>query len=492
MGNQLRVNLMKTKTKTMSSQVGKSRKLQADSGSFRDVENKVYSYEGRILRGLSKSAVANWEILNKKKFFQNAVLRGDIVKTKLLSKNDKGAKAVLADGWDSVLEHTRVPFISYPYEWTISMLRDAALLHLDLIERAVRNGWTLKDATAYNIQFIGAKPVFIDIVSFEPRKEGEPWYGYRQFCMMFLIPLMMRAHLGLDHTSLLRSNLEGIEPGEAAKVFRLSKGWKKGVLSHVILPSMIEGRIAKKERDDAKAQKRDSIQSKERVIALLSSMRRTVKALDFGINHTTWSHYEKTHSYDDIEFSKKKEFVERNAKTEHWKTSWDIGCNTGTFSKLIAPYCDQVISLDGDHNAVEQLYLREQAEDRIGNLLPLTSNLANLSPNQGWGGSERKAFDEREKPDLVLVLALIHHVAISANIPMESFLDWLLRLDANIVLEFVTREDDMVKKLLINKTISYADYNLVNFEKAVKERFKILDSDLLKDGHRKIFFLEPK
>lgn len=467
-------------------------RLAADPGSFRDVENRVYIKGNRVLRGVSQSALAHWTELSAQDFYKKSESRGDVIATRLLPASDPVAKAVLKDGWTGVLEHDRVPFISYPYEWSVSMLRDAALLHLRLIERAVKADWSLKDATAYNVQFIGAKPVFIDIVSFEPRKEGEPWYGYRQFCMMFLIPLMIRAHLDIDHLPMLRSNLEGISPVEASKLFRLSKGFKKGVSSHILLPAKVENSIASKERDDAEAKTRSATQKKDRIIALVQSIRRLIKKLDFGINHTTWSHYEKTHSYDDVEFQKKIDFVRRSAATDSWDTAMDIGCNTGTFSKLISPFSKLVISADGDHNAVEQLYLRENEADNVGNIMPLVMNLANPSPSQGWAGTERRALGERAKPQLILCLALIHHIAISANVPISAFLEWLRSFDSKLVIEFVTRQDDMVKKLLTNKTIDYDHYTLEIFESEVKKRFKIIDSENLKGGHRKIFFLDPK
>lgn len=466
-------------------------KLQADSGSFRDVENRVYKKGTRILRGISESALANWNALSKTDFYKKSEAQGDIIRTVLLPENDNDAKEVLKEGWAGVLEHDPVPFISYPYEWSVSMLRDAAILHLRLFERALKSGWTLKDSTAYNVQFIGAKPVFIDIVSFEPRPDGQPWYGYRQFSMMFLIPLLIRAHLDVDHLPLLRSNLDGIAPVEAVKLFRGTTRMKKGVMSHIVLPAKVEKSIATKERDDAEAKVRQGQQKKDRVLALVQSMRRLIKKLDFGISHTSWSHYEKTHSYSDVEFTKKINFVERCAKEGDWTTAMDIGCNTGIFSKLISPYCKLVVSADGDHNAVEQLYLREKETDRVGNIMPLVMNLSNPSPGQGWAGKERKALGERAEPQLILCLALIHHIAISANIPIAIFLDWLRSFDAKLVIEFVTREDDMVKKLLINKTIGYEHYTLENFETEAKKRFKILDEALLKHGHRKIFFLGP-
>lgn len=472
---------------------------QANAGSFRDPVNRVYevmpeSIDGkaRILRGLSKDALAVYQQLSGETFFRKAQDAGHIVQTALLPPDDEDARAVMADGWAGVLEHETVPFVTYPYEWTFSMLKDAALLQLHLIENSLENGWTLKDATPYNIQWIGSHPVFIDVASFEPWREGEPWVGYRQFCSMFLTPLMLRAYLGIDHLPILRSCIDGIPPTEAAKYFTGMKRLKKGVMSHIILPAKVESWIAKRERDDAPARQRTSRkQSKAMVLGLVQSLKRLVHKLSIEIKHTDWSQYDKTHSYQEADFDAKKAFVLRHASTAQPEYVWDIGCNTGTFSRVSSDYCSRVISVDGDHNAVEQLYLAEKGNPD-SNILPLIMNLANISPGQGWAGSERQAFDQRRKPDLVLCLALIHHVRMSANIPNALFLKWLRSLEAEVIIEFVNREDEMVMKLLTNKREQYEDYNLDQFTEEAERLFTIKDRAPLKGGKRVIFLLTPR
>ncbi len=462
------------------------------NGSFRDPANRVYEHEGRILRGVTSAALENFKALEQSSFFKDYVARGLIVRTTLADLGDEAAKGILAQGWAGVLAHERVPLISYPYEWTFSMLKDAALLQLDLLESGLKEGWTIKDSTPFNIQFVGAKPVFIDIPSFEPREQGEHWAAYRQFCMLFLYPLMLKAHLGLDFQPVLRSNLDGISPGEAARYFKGLKRFKKGVTSHISIPAMIEGRVENSEKDRAPAKKRDSLkQSDAMVLGLVQSMKRLVQSLESPIRHTEWSEYANTHSYEQQAFEAKLAFVRNAAKTGHWGVAWDIGGNTGTFSKICAEYSDRVITVDGDHDAVEKLYLSEKGND-AGKILPLYMNLANPSPNQGWAGTERLGFTDRNSPDFVVCLALIHHISLSANVPIPLFLEWLRSLNAKLVIEFVDRPDEMVQKLLLNKKEKYPDYNKDVFERELNARFKILDSQDLKGGHRKIYFCEPK
>ena len=233
-----------------------------------------------------------------------------------------------------LLSHKKISFISYPYEWTFSMLKDAALLHLDILESSLENGWILKDATPYNIQFEGSHPMFIDIPSFEPWSEGEPWNAFRQFCSNFLTPLLIKAHLNIEFTNLMRSSLEGIPPSEAIKFFNGFKIFKKGVIPYIYFPSKIENNILQNERDNAVSRTRKPKRhSKAMVIGLVQSIKKLIKKTESKAGHTDWSKYDKTHSYNDVDFDTKINFVEKHASKKKRNQVWDIGCNTGTFSE---------------------------------------------------------------------------------------------------------------------------------------------------------------
>jgi len=472
--------------------------IVANAGSFRDPVNRVYevsSTDGnnrkRILRGVNQDALESYQELATQSFYKRLVEQGHVIKTDIAPNDDPDALSVIEEGWSGVLEHEAVSFVSYPYEWTFSMLRDAALLQLHIIEQSIENGWTLKDATPYNFQFVGPRAVFIDIPSFETRVEGEPWGGYRQFSSMFLIPLLLKSHLGIDQLPILRSYIDGVPPTEAIKYFKGLSRLKKGVISHITFPAMVENSIAARERDRAPAQKRTTKgQSNAMVLGLVQSLSRLIKGLKSDIRHTDWSRYDKTHSYESEDFVVKKAFVQKYAAQSARDHIWDIGCNTGTFSNICSPHCNLVVSLDGDHDAVEKLYLKEK-EEKSSNILPLVMNLSNISPGQGWAGSERQAFDKRKDPDLVLCLALIHHIRMSANVPNILFLKWLRSLNSDVVLEFVNREDEMVVKLLTNKKEQYADYDIEQFIREAELFFTIENREPLKDGKRELFFLKP-
>lgn len=471
--------------------------LIADPGSFRDRNNRVYDDGERVYRGVSQAALDNWHNLSRTEFFRDFTSQSKLVQTKeAISDSIEGANGLAA--WPGVLVHERIPFLTYPYEWSFNMLKDAALLHLDILEAGLEQGWTLKDSSAFNVQWIGSRPVFIDIPSLEPYAEGDPWFGYRQFCMMFLYPLMLKAYRGIDFGPFLRSNLDGIDPSLANKILTGWTRFRKGVTTHVSLHARMQEKAAAREIEEARRltedakgtvqERRKFRHSKAMVLGTVQSMRRTVNRMQSPDAQTTWGTYDTGHSYGDDSFAKKQAFVERHGGSRHRSLVWDIGCNTGTFSRLCEPFADYVVSMDGDAKAIDRLYLNERQRDS-SKLLPMIVDLSNVSPNQGWRGAERKALDARGSPDLILCLALIHHMVISANIPMGEFVDWIASLGADAIIEFVSAEDDMSRMLLRNKVNQYSDYTEAEFERLVSQSFSIEASEELKGGHRKIYYL---
>jgi len=474
--------------------------ISPDAGSFRDRSNRVFRAGDRILRGVSAEAYENWKAVSSTPFYATLSQAGKLIATSDASREEIARSGALGD-WPHVLAHETVPFVSYPYEWSFSMLKDAALLHLEILEQAIPAGWTLKDSSAYNIQFIGAAPVFIDIPSFEPYRAGEPWGGYRQFCMMFLYPLMVKAYLGVDFGPLMRAYIDGIDPAVADRLLTRSARFRKGVFSHVSLHARMQARASASELDEAKRLTEDAGEapqarkqlrhSEAMVLGLIQGLRSTIAKMTSPDARTVWGDYDADHSYSDASLQKKKDFIAKNAGDGGYRRVWDIGCNTGVFSRLVAPFAEQVISIDGDAKAINRLYLREQSEGGR-KILPLIMDLGNVSPNQGWRGAERKALEKRGRPDLILCLALIHHIVIAANIPMSEFIDWLDDLGGDLIIEFVTAEDAMAKMLLRNKVNQYQDYTIAEFERLVARRFEIADSEALKGGHRKIYFLRRR
>lgn len=472
---------MKAAAEAEALPVATSSPLQREPGSFRDRNGRVHYQDGRVLRTLGPRASENWQRLQETAFFRRCVEAGSIVATTDLGPQPDGG---------GLLEHERIPFVSYPYEWPFGMLKDAALLHLDLMRDALAEGFVLKDATPYNVQWQGARPVFIDIPSFEPLPPGAPWAGYRQFCELMLYPLMLQAYRGVDFRPLLRGRIDGIPAGEMRRMLSARDLLRRGVLLHVVAQSLLQRRYAGSGRDVRGALTEAGF-DKSLIERNVAKLRRLVAGLRPPDLPTEWGDYEKTHSYDAAEHAAKADFVERAAARRRWRLVWDIGCNTGAFSRLVEPRADCVVAMDADWLAIERLYARERADGSGRRILPLVVNLADASPSQGWRGAERRDLAGRGKPDLVLCLALVHHVVITANIPLADFVDWLAGLGASVVIEFVSREDEMMQALLANREDQYDDYHPDTFRSLMAERFRIREERPLKGGKRFILLAEP-
>lgn len=465
----------------------------AEPGSFRDRDSRVVITDDAIYRALSPEGAADWSALAASPLLEQITSSGQLIGTREVDASVLGEGAeLLPSGIDKVLEHDRVPFVSYPYEWTFSMLQDAAKLQLDLGIAAIDQGLQLKDATPYNVQFLGSKPVFIDVGSFETLHEGEPWVGYRQFCMLYLYPLLFQAHKDLPFHPWMRGSIDGIQPIDAIKVFSLRDRLRKGVFLHTSLHARLDRRANKSGPGSAEANKTTREVKPKAVQAQLQSMRRLVDKLRWKAGETSWSGYRQSNTYSDDDDRRKQAFVAEVAAEKSPKLTWDMGCNDGAYSRIAAESSDRVVAFDFDHATVEALYrsLKEEGNTKI---LPLVSNLADPSPGLGWRGLERKPLVDRGAPDLMLALALIHHVSISANIPVADFLQWARDMGTTLLIEFPKRTDPMVQALLANKHEgANADYEEGNFERELEKRFTVERREELPSGDRILFLATPR
>jgi SAM-dependent methyltransferase len=461
-----------------------------DSGSFRDRDGRVYRTGGRIIRGLSAGALADFEKLQSKSFYGRCLQQGQLVASRRLEADAVPLPAAEKDRWAGFIEHPRVPVISYPYEWTFGMLRDAALLQLELVEAAISEDMTLKDATPYNVQFMSGRPVFIDIPSFETLQPGTPWAGYRQFCELFLFPLMLQAYKGIAFQPLLRGSIDGVSVQTAARLFGFRDRFRAGVLSHVWLQSKLDRRYGGTQQD-VRTDLKSAGFHKELILANVRKLRKLVARLQWRGEDSEWGAYEAFHNYSESDHALKESFIDDCVAASGAGCVWDIGCNTGQFSKIAARHAGQVLAMDLDHFAVERLY-REIRAGGTENILTLVQNVADPSPNWGWRNRERSDLGTRAKPDLVLCLALIHHVVISANVPLDEFVAWLAELTGQLVIEYVSRQDDKVRTLLRNKEDKYSDYSRERLEQALQRHFTIRRQQTLESGNRFLYWCVPR
>lgn len=495
-----------------------------ETGSYRDREGRViYGESGEILRALSERALAEWEAVQSAKFFQQGMESGRIVRTARLESPQSASRAAnsglgtflppesqtgqpapvglapvapAVDGstWAAFLKHDTIPYVSYPYEWTFGMLKDAALLHLELLAMALDEDFTLKDGTAYNVQWVGSQPVFIDVLSFEKVALGQPWAGYRQFCQTFLYPLFLQAYKDVPFHAWMRGCLDGITPEQCSNLMSLRDMMRPGVLKHVWLHAWLE-RSARVRDSDLQQNLPRAGFNKSLIQANAAALARIIRRLDWRPPESKWSGYVSSNTYSSGDAQRKAAFVRQAVASRPAGLVWDLGCNTGEYSRIAAENADCVVAMDGDHLAVERLYrsLRQQPSEPAARvILPLVSNFADPSPNLGWRGQERRSLAERGRPELTLCLALIHHLVIGAGIPMHELLQWLAALGSRLVIEFVGKNDSMVQQLLRNKRDNYADYDPELFERWLHEFFDVVRSERLESGTRTLYYAVPR
>jgi hypothetical protein len=430
----------------------------------------VFSTPDGVFRVLSPAALKDWQALAESTLWRELQDEGLVVATEPAELD--ALPDLLAGKAAGVLRHERVPFVSYPYEWPFSMLKDAALLQLELNQRALRAGLALKDASPYNLQWRGTRPVFIDVGSFERLRPGEPWAGYRQFCMLFLYPLMLQAYKDLPFHAALRGSLDGIAP-RAARAVLAGERFRKGVLSNVLLHARLESRYSGVGGRDVKREMQRAGFSTELLAANFGKLEKLVRSLEWKAGETAWTGYGEDNTYDDAAAASKAQFVREAAARRRSRLTWDVGCNDGRYARVAAESADLVVAFDADHATVDALY-RRLREDRREDILPLVMSVTDPSPDLGWRGRERASLERRGTPELALCLAIVHHVCITGNVPVREFLDWLRSLGTALVIEFPDRADPMVQRLLSGKREgNNPDYEQAVFERALEERFAI-------------------
>jgi ribosomal protein L11 methylase PrmA len=456
-----------------------------DPGSFRDPSGCVYHWQGRVIRTVNRSAMENLHFAIDSRLLSKLAERGWIVSWNRPPENDIQAFKVakgFGTTWVELIEHPRLPFVTYPYEWTFAQLKRAALTHLAIQMLALDHGAVLSDASAYNMQWIGAQPVHIDLLSFRKYRPGEIWVGYDQFCRQFLFPLLVDAYIGVPFQALYRGDIEGISVADIAAMLP----WRRKYLSlrgylHIALRSKIEAKIKSGSIRDVAPQTEIS---EGQYRALLDDLHHWISGLQRRRRSATyWAEYANNTNYSSEAQQKKLAFV--RSFTEHRRPNvlWDLGGNRGMYSEAaIGAGTQNAIVIDGDLDALEYAFRR--AEEHKLPLLPVYMDLANPSSNRGWREQERKGLAARAPADAVLGLALIHHLAISRNIPLAEVVGCIMALAPSGVLEFVPKSDPMVAQMLKHREDIFPDYTEGNFLRAVLEQGVILNEVSLTPGGR--------
>ncbi|KZX50997.1 hypothetical protein A3711_10295 [Erythrobacter sp. HI00D59] len=439
-----------------------------DPGSFRDPDGRVFRIGEKVFRSVTGSAARNFARAEEAGVMRKLVDRGQLVDFTDVTEQ---ASKVGIEQADVLLSHPQIPFISYPYEWSFSLHKAAALAHLDLHLELLSEDFTLVDATAYNMQFDGTRPVHIDHLSIRPYEDGEIWAAHRQFCMQFLNPLLMWSMLDLQPNHWFRGSLEGIAPEDLAKLVPLRKRLNWTVLTHVIAQATLQNRSVQSTTGSSRY--REARLPRSSFEGMLRGLRGAIAKMEVPSHKTVWGEYANNTSYAAPEAAAKHDLVKEAVAAIKPGLLYDIGCNTGDYSKsALEAGAGKVIGFDFDHGALEIAFKRAQVEQL--DLLPLWLDAANPSPSQGWGEAERMGLSKRAKPDALLALAFIHHIAIGRNVPLDMAVDWLVSLAPAGVIEFPHKEDPMVQLLLSQRPDIFPDYHNDTFANLLSQRAQIV------------------
>ncbi|MCO4818404.1 MAG: SAM-dependent methyltransferase [Bacteroidetes bacterium] len=449
------------------------------NASFRDPAGFIFtSSQGEILRQINQIGAEEFDLMHSSGLYDT------LVKKKFLIPHQE-VDNVYADAYKTI-KPERLPFISYPYEWSFGQLKDAALLTLYIQKAALKKGMSLKDSSAYNVQFVSGKPVFIDTLSFEVYEEGKPWVAYKQFCQHFLAPIALASMTDIRTLDLLSSNIDGIPLDLASALLPRKSKFKFSLATHIHWHAKTQQKYAGKQTN----QKAGKGVSKMAMLGLIDNLVNAVKSLKWNPKGTEWGEYYTFTNYSDSSFDEKKSLVAAYIEEAKPSTVWDLGANDGTFSSIAALKGIETVAFDIDPIAVEKNYRRVK-QDNIP-MLPLQLDLTNPSTGIGWAHEERDSLEQRGKADVVMALAIIHHIAISNNVPLEKVADYLSRLGNHVIIEFVPKEDSQVKILLATREDIFVSYHIEGFEKAFTQYFDIVKKQQVGDSLRTLYLLKSK
>lgn len=448
------------------------------AGSFRDPSGFLFLRDGILYRQINVGYRQAYDRLMGSGLYE-ALARENL----LVPHQEVAVTEAAGRNAYKVIRPQRLPFISYPYEWCFGQLKAAALATLRVHEIALRHGMILKDASAYNIQFHGGRAIFIDTLSFEDYREGKPWVAYRQFCRHFLAPLALQRYRDAGLGRLLQVYLDGVPLALAARLLPRRTLMRLPLLLHLHLQARAEEKLGRRGRVRASGRV-----SRRGLQGIVDNLRAGVEALELKLRLGGWGDYYERTNYSQEAWREKGSLVERFLDRLSPDTVWDLGANTGFFSRMAAKRARLTVAFDADPEAVEVSYRRSVADSETG-LLPLVVDLTNPSPGLGWEGEERAALPRRGRPDAVLALALVHHLAIGNNLPLDRIARYFAGLGGHLIVEFVPKSDSQVERMLATREDIFADYSREGFESAFRRHFDIRDSRAIRESERRLYLM---
>lgn len=457
------------------------------AASFRDPCGFVFWCDGQVFRQVNPAGLDDYMHLLQSGLYETLTGSQLLIKHAEIDAAATDAESAAHGGPVKLLRPEQLQFISYPWEWSFSQLKDAALATLALQKTAISHGMTLKDSSVFNIQFIDARPVLIDTLSFTRYQEGSPWVAYRQFCQHFLAPLALMSHVDIRLLQLFRVHIDGLPLDLTSRLLPLTTWLGFGLLTHIHLHARSQAYYADK---SASTVSHSGGLSKNGMLGLIDSLENTVKALNMPSQRTEWGDYYSDTNYSDPALLHKKELVDAFlARAEVRGPVWDFGANTGFFSRLASARGLNTIAFDIDPVAVDKNYRQCRQNDEKC-LLPLLLDLTNPAPPLGWENRERMSLAERGPAELIMALALVHHLAISNNLPLAMIAAFLARNCRKLIIEFVPKTDSQVQRLLASRADIFPDYTQSGFEQAFSREFRILAAEKVRESERVLYLME--
>jgi hypothetical protein len=447
--------------------------------SFRDPSGFVYEKDGIIYRFVNTSYKEHFEYLLSSGLYESLLKKQLVLPFEQIAENHFSSPE-----WLTTLLPQRIPFLNYAWEWSFDVLKDAALVTLEICRTALAKGMILKDATHFNMQLVNGVPKHIDTLSFEKYEDGTAWIAYRQFCECFLNPLLLASHCGMEPHKLLLSYPDGVPVALTSKWLPFATKLNAHVLLHV----HVHAKYSKAGQASSKTPQKKI--SKASVLNILNSLTTCISKSKLKEETSTWNNY-----YDETilsnEYLQNKKQLLKNWITElTYETACDFGANEGEFSKLLRSDA-LVVATDFDSNCINRLYLSCKKQ-KIKHILPLVVDLAQPSPAMGWENKEQHSFLNRRPFDLSLALALIHHLVIGKNLSMEQVAAFFATQTKQLIIEFVPKEDEKVQQMLLGKKDIYSAYTKKEFEQAFSTHFTILKEQPLEYSKRTIYLLKRK
>lgn len=470
-----------------------SKKVECEFGSFRDPSGYVFRFHDEIYRALNSDTFALIQQFEKDGLLRSLVELGYLIPTEIILPANPVCETLKENLADDMcfLHHEKVPTISYPYEWSFSMLADSARLQLELQLKLIEKNYSLKDASAFNVQFIHCRPVFIDIASIEKLRFKEVWIAYGQFCQMYLFPLLLKRYRNLSTKGYFLNNIDGLTVEEVHHIFGSLTSLRPLLFMDVFLQYYFQRSASKKITGLKQELYKEGSSTTAQIININRMLHKINKVTRVHKPIGHWSEYINKNTYSPAAEEEKVNYISAFLKEHSPPTVLDLGCNTGRYSLLASESGADVIAVDSDHDSIDLLY--KHAKNAGVAILPLWVDIANPSPALGFLNTERSSFMERMHADTVFALALIHHLLITSRIPLQGICDMFYQLTSSyLVVEFIGRKDEMFQTLLALREDIYQDISPETFIAIFSQKFELINHKQISNTERTLYTFKKK